>query len=252
MGRLDGRVALVTGAGRGFGRAIALALGREGADVVVNYNASAAAAKEVVAELAAAGRRAEGVQADVAREDQVRAMVERVLARFGRLDVLVNNAGVMARGPFVDTPVADYDAMFAVNVTGTLLCTHHALRPMVAARYGRIVNLSSQLARASVGSGGFAAYAATKGAVEAFTRAMAHEVGPHGVTVNAIAPGGIDTDMSRAVMTPEYRERRLKELPVRHFGGVEDVARCAVFLATEDAHYLTGQVLQPNGGWVMP
>lgn len=252
MGRLDGRVALVTGAGRGFGRAIALALGREGADVAVNYNASAGAAKEVAAELDALGRRAEGVQADVAREDQVRAMVERVLARFGRLDVLVNNAGVMTRGAFVDTPVADYEAMFAINVTGTLLCTHHALRPMLAARYGRVINLSSQLARAAVGTGGFAAYAATKGAVEAFTRAMAHEVGPHGVTVNAIAPGGIDTDMSRAVMTPEYRARRLGELPVRHFGAVQDVAHCAVFLATEDAHYLTGQVLQPNGGWVMP
>jgi 3-oxoacyl-[acyl-carrier protein] reductase len=252
MGRLDGRVALVTGAGRGFGRAIALALGRAGADLAVNYNASAAAAKDVVAELDAMGRRAEAVQADVAREDQVRVMVERVLARFGRLDVLVNNAGVMTRGPFLDVPVADYAAMFAINVTGTLLCTRHALRPMVAVRYGRIINLSSQLARASVGTGGFAAYAATKGAIEAFTRAMAHEVGPHGVTVNAIAPGGIDTDMSRAVMTPEYRARRLGELPVRHFGGVEDVAYCAVFLATEDAHYLTGQVLQPNGGWVMP
>jgi 3-oxoacyl-[acyl-carrier protein] reductase len=245
-------VALVTGAGRGFGRAIALALGRAGADLAVNYNASAAAAKDVVAELDAMGRRAEAVQADVAREDQVRVMVERVLARFGRLDVLVNNAGVMTRGPFLDVPVADYAAMFAINVTGTLLCTRHALRPMVAVRYGRIINLSSQLARASVGTGGFAAYAATKGAIEAFTRAMAHEVGPHGVTVNAIAPGGIDTDMSRAVMTPEYRARRLGELPVRHFGGVEDVAYCAVFLATEDAHYLTGQVLQPNGGWVMP
>jgi len=191
------------------------------------------------------------VQADVAHEDQVRAMIARVLARFGRLDVLVNNAGVMTRGPFLDVPVPDYGAMFAVNVTGTLLCTQHALRPMLAARYGRIINLSSQLARTSVGAG-FAAYAATKGAIEAFTRAMAHEVGPHGVTVNAIAPGGIDTDMSRAVMTPEYRARRLGELPVRHFGGVEDVAYCAVFLATEEAHYLTGQVLQPNGGWVMP
>jgi 3-oxoacyl-[acyl-carrier protein] reductase len=251
MGRLDGRVALVTGAGRGFGRAIALALGRAGADLAVNYNASAAAAKEVVAELEATGRRAEAVQADVAREDQVRAMIARVLARFGRLDVLVNNAGIMTRGSFVDVPVADYGGMFSVNVTGTLLCTQHALRPMLAARYGRVINLSSQLARASVGAG-FAAYAATKGAIEAFTRAMAHEVGAHGVTVNAIAPGGIDTDMSRAVMTPEYRARRLGELPVRHFGGVEDVAYCAVFLATEEAHYLTGQVLQPNGGWVMP
>src|SRR2546427_12383283 len=161
MGRLDGRVALVTGAGRGFGRAIALAFGREGADLVVNYNASGPAAKEVVAELERLGRRAEAVQADVARADQVRAMVERVLGRFRRLDILVNNAGIMTRGTFLDVAVADYETMFAINVRGTILCTQHALRPMVAARYGRIINFSTQLVRASVGTGGFAAYAAT-------------------------------------------------------------------------------------------
>jgi NAD(P)-dependent dehydrogenase (short-subunit alcohol dehydrogenase family) len=122
---------------------------------------------------------------------------------------------------------------------------------MIERRYGRIVNLSSQLARAGVGTGGFAAYAATKGAIESFTRALAHEVGEHGITVNAIAPGGIDTDMSRAVMTPEYRARRLRELPVRRFGSVDDVASCAVFLAADGAGYLTGQVLHPSGGWVM-
>ena len=250
-GRLTGRVALVTGGGRGFGRTIVEAFGAEGADVVVNYHASARAAAEVVAALEKQGRRALAVQADVAREDQVRAMVDRTLERFGRLDVLVNNAGIMTRGPFLDVPVQDYAAMWAINVTGTLLCTQYALRPMVAARYGRIVNLSSQLARAGVGTGGFASYAATKGAIEAFTRATALEFGAHGVTVNAIAPGGIDTDMSKAVMTPEYRARRIQELPVRHLGEVADVAYCAVFLATEQANYLTGQVLQPNGGWVM-
>jgi 3-oxoacyl-[acyl-carrier protein] reductase len=159
----------VTGAGRGFGRAIALAFGREGADV--DYNAS----------------------------------------------------GGHDTGAFLDVPVVPV----------------------------RIINFSTQLVRASVGTGGFAAYAGTKGAIEAFTRAMAHEFGPQGVTVNAIAPGGIDTDMSRAVMTPEYRARRIAELPVRHLGQVEDVAYCAVFLAAQDAHSLTGQVLQPNRGWVM-
>jgi 3-oxoacyl-[acyl-carrier protein] reductase len=178
-------------------------------------------------------------------------MLDQVLQRFGRLDILVNNAGIMTRGPFMDVPHKDYESMWSINVAGTFLCTQYALRPMVKARYGRIINLSSQLARMSVGTGGFAAYAATKGAVEAFTRALAHEVGQHGVTVNAIAPGGIDTDMSKAVMTPEYRERRIKELPVRHLGEVADVAHCAVFLATAESNYLTGQVLQPNGGWVM-
>jgi len=250
-GRLAGRVALVTGGGRGFGRAIVEAFADEGADVAVNYNASAGPAADVVKAVEKRGRRALAVHADVAREDQVQAMVDQVLAHFGRLDVLVNNAGIMTRGSFLAIPQKDYEAMWAINVTGTFLCSQYALAPMVAARYGRIVNLSSQLARMSVGTAGFAAYAATKGAVEAFTRALAHEVGQHGVTVNAIAPGGIDTDMSRAVMTPEYRERRIRELPVRHLGEVADVAYCAVFLAAEAGHYLTGQVLQPNGGWVM-
>jgi 3-oxoacyl-[acyl-carrier protein] reductase len=251
-GRLAGRVALVTGAGRGFGRTMAVAFAREGAAVVVNYQASAAAAKEVVGEIEALGRPALAVQADVAREDQVRSMVEWALDRFGRIDVLVNNAGIMTRGAFADTPLAAYESMWAINVSGTFLWTQYVLRPMMQARYGRIINLSSQLARAGVGHGGFAAYAATKGAIEAFTRAIALEYGSHGITANAIAPGGIDTDMSRAVMTPEYRARRIQELPVRHLGEVEDVAYCALFLATEQAHYLTGQVLQPNGGWVMP
>ena len=206
----------------------------------------------MVTTLEKAGRRALAVKADVASEREVRAMIDATRKRFGRLDILVNNAGVMDRGAFADTPVATYERMFATNVTGTMLCTRAALPAMIERTYGRIINLSSQLARMGVGTGGFAAYAATKGAIEALTRALAHEVGEHGITVNAIAPGGIDTDMSKAVMTPEYRARRTKELPVRHLGSLDDVAYCALFLAAEAGGYLTGQVLQPNGGWVMP
>ena len=251
MGRLDGRVALITGASRGFGRAIALAFAHEGADVTVNYRTNATGAAEVAAALQKLGRRALVVEADVASEDEVRELVGATLSRFGRLDILVNNAGIMERGLFADVPVSAYARMFATNVTGTMLCTRAALPAMIERRYGRIVNVSSQLARAGVGTGGFAAYAATKGAIEAFTRAVAHEVGEHGITVNAIAPGGIDTDMSRAVMTPEYRARRTKELPVRHLGTLDDVGYAALCLADEAAAYLTGQVVQVNGGWVM-
>jgi 3-oxoacyl-[acyl-carrier protein] reductase len=251
MGRLDGRVALVTGASRGFGRAIALAFAHEGADVAVNYRTNATGAAEVAAALQKLGRRALVVEADVASEDEVRELVGATLSRFGRLDILVNNAGIMERGLFADVPVSAYARMFATNVTGTMLCSRAALPAMIERRYGRIVNVSSQLARAGVGTGGFAAYAATKGAIEAFTRSVAHEVGEHGITVNAIAPGGIDTDMSRAVMTPEYRARRTKELPVRHLGTLDDVGYAALCLADEAAGYLTGQVVQVNGGWVM-
>ena len=252
MGKLDGRVALITGAGRGFGKAMALAFAREGADVAVNYNASASPAAEVVAEIQKLGRKAIALRADVAREDDVRALVDGALKGFGKIDVLVNNAGVMDRGMFHEAPVSTYTKMFAINVTGTFLCTHYTLAVMIERKYGRIINLSSQLARANVGRGGFAAYAATKGAVESFTKAMAFEVGGHGITVNALAPGGIDTDMSKAVMTPEYRARRISELPVHRLGTLDDLAYCAVFLAAEEAGYLTGQILQPNGGWVMP
>jgi 3-oxoacyl-[acyl-carrier protein] reductase len=248
---LAGRVALVTGGGRGFGRAIALALGRAGADIAVNYNASPDQAAEVTRALDKEGRRAVALKADVASDEEVRALVGAVLERFGRLDILVNNAGVMVHGAFHEIPPSRYDTMFAVNVAGTMRCTYHALPAMMEGKHGRIINLSSQLAQRGVATSGFAAYAATKGAIESFTRAVAHEFGRYGVTANAIAPGGIETDMSRSVMTEEYRNRRLQELPLRRFGGVDDVAYCAVFLAADEAGYLTGQIIHPSGGWVM-
>ena len=249
-GRLAGKVALITGAGRGFGRAIALAFAREGARVAANYLGSQAGAEEVVAEAGRLGAEVVALQGDVAREDDVRALVAATLARFGRLDVLVNNAGIMVRGPLLEVSAEDCRRMFDVNVTGTMLCSRHALPAMIEQKGGRIINLSSQLAQRAVGGGGFAAYAATKGAIESLTRVLAAEVGAHGITVNAIAPGGIDTDMSRDVMTPEYRARRLAELPLRRFGSVDDVAYCAIVLASDEAGYLTGQILHPSGGWV--
>jgi 3-oxoacyl-[acyl-carrier protein] reductase len=249
-GRLAGKVELITGAGRGFGRAIALAFAREGARVAANYLGSRAGAEEVAAEAGRLGTEAVALRGDVAREDDVKALVAATLERFGRLDVLVNNAGIMVRGPMLAVPAEECRRMFDVNVTGTMLCTRHALPAMVERKGGRIINLSSQLAQRAVGGGGFAAYAATKGAIESLTRALAAEVGVHGITVNAIAPGGIDTDMSRDVMTPEYRARRLAELPLHRFGSVDDVAYCAVVLASDEAGYLTGQILHPSGGWV--
>jgi 3-oxoacyl-[acyl-carrier protein] reductase len=249
-GRLAGKVALVTGAGRGFGHAIALAFAREGARVAANYLVSRPGAETVVTEARRLGTEAVALRGDVAREDDVKALIGGTLDRFGRLDVLVNNAGIMVRGPLLDLPDDECRRMFDINVTGTMLCTRHALPPMIERRRGRIINLSSQLAQRAVGGGGFAAYAATKGAIESLTRALASEVGVHGITVNAIAPGGIETDMSRGVMTDEYRARRLAELPLRRFGSVDDVAYCAIVLASDEAGYLTGQILHPSGGWV--
>ena len=249
-GRLAGKVALITGAGRGFGRAIATAFAREGARVAANYLGSEAGAEAVVAEARGLGTEAIALRGDVAREDDVTTMIAATLRRFGRLDVLVNNAGIMVRAPLLQVPDDECRRMFEINVIGTLRCSRHALRPMIEQKAGRIINLSSQLAQRAVGGGGFAAYAATKGAVESLTRALAAEVGIHGVTVNAIAPGGIETDMSRDVMTPEYRARRLAELPLGRFGSVDDVAYCAIVLASDEAGYLTGQILHPSGGWV--
>ena len=249
-GRLDGRVALVTGASRGFGRAIALAFASEGARVAVNYLSSEREANEVVAESGRLGAEAFALHGDVAQEGDARSLVAATVDRFGHLDILVNNAGIMVRGPLLQVPADAYRRMLDINVTGTIQCTRYALPPMIERRHGRIINLSTQLAQRAVGGGGFAAYAATKGAVESLTRALASEVGCHGITVNAIAPGGIETDMSRDVMTPEYRALRLAELPLRRFGSVEDVAYCAVVLAADEAGYLTGQILHPSGGWV--
>jgi len=250
VGRLDGKVALVTGGSRGFGRATCLAFAREGARVAINYVQAAREAAEVRDLIARTGTKGAVYQADVADEAAVERMVKAVVADFGRIDILVNNSGILVREMFGQIPVEAWRRMLAVNIDGVLYCTHHVLPVMKANRWGRIINLTSQLER--VGGPRFAVYSATKGAVHSFTKALAQELGEFNITVNNIAPGGIVTDMNRPFFTPEFMQRRAGELPVRHLGAPEDVATAAVFFATEEANYFTGQTLYAAGGAVMP
>ncbi len=243
------RVALVTGGARGIGRAIGLALARAGADLAITYRADPVLAEQVVAEARRAGRRARAFTADVRDRLQVEGAVRSVEAELGRLDILVNNAGVAIPGPFLDGPPEAWDDVIGVNLRGTLLCTHAALPGMVRRAYGRIVNISSQFGVA--GAAGFAVYSAAKGAVIAFTKALAREVGPRGVTVNAVAPGPIVTDMNRTTYAAEEWRRRSERIPVGRLGEPEDVAQAVLYLASEEAGFTTGQVVMPNGGEVM-
>ncbi len=249
MPGVAGRVALVTGGARGIGRAIALALARAGADVALTYRAGPDPAGEAVAEARRLGRRASALPMDVRDRSQVDGVIRSIEAAFGRLDILVNNAGVAVPGAFLQTSPDAWDEEIAVNLRGTLLCTHAALPGMVGRGYGRIVNISTQFGVA--GAARFAVYSAAKGAVIAFTKALAREVGPRGVTVNTIAPGPVRTDMNRNTYSAEEWRRRAERLPVGRLGEPEDIAHAVLYLAAEEAGYTTGQVVMPNGGEVI-
>jgi 3-oxoacyl-[acyl-carrier protein] reductase len=246
--RLSGKVALVTGASRGIGRGVAEALGIAGANVAVNYRSDVAAAEDVVASIRSFGQDAIAIQADVAEEDDVACMAETVLDRFGRIDVLVCNAGILTQSHLADMPVAMWDEMIRTNLRSAFLCARAVLPGMLAQKSGSIIYISSQLGLK--GAPDLVHYSAAKAALIGMTRALAREVAPH-VTVNAIAPGPIETDML-ANITEEWKAMKLAELPLERFGRVSDVAPTAVFLASDDAAYYTGQVLGPNGGDVMP
>jgi 3-oxoacyl-[acyl-carrier protein] reductase len=249
MGRLAGKVAVITGGSRGFGRATALLFGQEGADVAIAYRAAEREAREVAAAVERAGRRALIVRTDVARPGDTASLAEQALAAFGRVDVLVNNAGIMDVAPFVAQDPATWREMIDVNIYGILTLTRALLPAMLARRTGRIINLSSQLGH--VGAEDFAVYSGTKGFVLAYTKSLAREVGPHGITVNAICPGGIVTDMNRHIYPPERQRARAAELPLRRMGDPDDIARAAVYLASDDGRFVTGQCLDVNGGSIM-
>ena len=247
-GPLADRVALVTGGSRGIGRDIALCLARLGARVVVNYRENREAAEEVAEQVRREDGAAETAPFDVARQDRVDEAVKDIVDRHGKIDILVNNAGVAVDGLLLRQKAADWERIIDVNLRGVFHCTRAASRNMVRRRYGRIVNLASVAGQ--MGNVGQSIYAASKAGIVGFTKSMARELAPRGITVNAVAPGFIETEMT-AVLDEDTRSRYLDAIPLGRFGSGGDVALTVAFLAGPGGQYITGQTIGVNGGLYM-
>lgn len=244
--RLRGQVAIVTGASRGIGRAIALALAAEGANVVVNYASSSTAAEEVVAKINSMGCEAIALQADVSKAEQVDSLINSVMEKWGRFDVLVNNAGITRDTLLLRMKPEDWQAVIDLNLTGVFLCTRAVSKVMLKQRSGRIVNITSVAGQ--MGNPGQANYSAAKAGVIGFTKTIAKELASRGITVNAVAPGFIETDMTSNLKSEEI----LKFIPLGRYGKPEEIAGMVRFLTADpSAAYITGQVFNVDGGMVM-
>lgn len=241
-------VAIVTGATRGIGRAIAVRLASDGHDIVVNYRGGEEPATMLVGELAARGVEARAIRADITNADDVAGLIEGAIASFGKLDVLVNNAGITRDMLLMRMSEADWDAVLTTNLKGAFLCSKAAIRPMIRQRGGSIVNLTSVIGL--VGNAGQANYAAAKAGLVGFTKSLAKEVGSRGITVNAVAPGFIETRLTD-VLSEEIKEMSIKQIPLGRFGTPEDVAGAVAFLVSPAARYITGHTLSVDGGLFM-
>ena len=242
---MEGKVAVVTGASRGIGKAIAVKLASKGATVVINYNGSRERAEEVKNEVESAGGKAIIIQCNVADFDACKEFIETVIKEQGRIDILVNNAGITKDGLIMKMKEEDFDSVLNVNLKGTFNTIRHSARQMLKQRSGKIINISS--VSGILGNVGQANYAASKAGVIGLTKTMARELGSRGITVNAIAPGFVDTEMTE-VLSEEIRENACKQIILGRFGKPEDIANTAVFLASDKADYITGQVISVDGG----
>ncbi len=248
MGSMSGKTAVVTGGSRGIGRAICLELARRGANVVFSYAGNTAAAAKTLEELKALGVEARAVQGNVADPAAAKTLIDTAVKELGGIHILVNNAGITRDGLAMAMKEEDFDAVIETNLKGAFLCMKAAIRPMMKARYGRIVNLSSVVALR--GNPGQVNYCASKAGLIGMTKSLAKEMGARGITVNAVAPGYISTDMT-AALPDAARDAMLSTIPVGRAGSPEDVAAAVAFLASEEAGYITGQVLSVDGGMGM-
>ena len=245
---LEGKVALVTGASRGIGRAIAIELAKNGADVVVNYAGNEAAALEVVGAIEALGRSASAVKCNVASAAEVEAMVSGAIERYGKIDILVNNAGITRDNLLMRMKEEEFDEVIDTNLKGVFNCIKAVTRPMMKQRSGRIVNISSVVG--ALGNPGQANYVAAKAGVIGLTKSVARELASRNITVNCVAPGFIETDMTDK-LTPELKEAMLKQIPLAALGQPEQIAKVVRFLASDESSYMTGQTLHVDGGMYM-
>lgn len=240
------KTAIITGASRGIGKAIATLLAQNDYNVVINYNRSEEQAKALVEVLTAQGLSAVCYKADVSDEAQAEALVRFTLDRWGKVDLLVNNAGVSASGLLIDMPIEQINDTIAVNLTGTIVMTQKVAKGMLSNQSGNIINISSIWGE--IGGSCEAVYSATKGGVIAFSKAMAKELGYNGIRVNCIAPGIIDTDMNARLSTSDV-QNIIDDIPCQRIGRAEDIAKAVLWLASDEASYINGQVLSINGGW---